>query len=68
MARTDVRMIEGVPYYKFRIRYTLATGQHRRMVRWSPGFPYVRDEVLRELLDRFGIDGIRPGSVLITPA
>lgn len=63
-----VRMIEGVPYQRFRVRYTLASGSRRRMMRWSPGFPWVRDEVGRELVDRFGLTGIRPHSVTIRSA
>lgn len=60
-----VRHVENVPYYKFRIRYTLATGQRRSMVRWSPGFPWVIDEIGQELVDRFGEDGIADRSVTI---
>lgn len=59
------KMIENVPYYRFVVRYTLATGQRRRMVRWSPGAPWVYEEVGRELCDRFGLEGIKPGSVTI---
>lgn len=62
------RCIEGVPYYRFRVRYKLATGKRRTMVRWSPGFPWVREEIARELCDRFGLDGIAPGSVTIARA
>lgn len=61
-------LIEGVRYHPFVVRYTLADGRRRRMTRWSPGFPWVRDEVGRELLDRFELDGIRAGSVSIRPA
>jgi hypothetical protein len=35
------------------------------MVRWSPGPPWVRDEVGRELVERFGVEGIKAGSVSI---
>ncbi len=63
MKRTLI--VEGVRYYPFRVRYTLADGRRRRMTRWSPGFPWVREEIARELDDRFGIDGIAPGSVTI---
>lgn len=62
------RYIENVPYYRFRVRYTLATGQRRRMHRWSPGFPWVRDEIGRELVERFGVEGIRARSVRIMRA
>jgi len=63
-----VRLIEGVPYTRFTVRYTLVTGQRRRMTRWSPGYPWVREEVARELCARFDLDGIKPGSVTINPA
>lgn len=58
-------ILEGVRYHRFRVRYTLADGTRRSMVRWSPGNPWVREEVGRELLDAFGADGIRPHSVTI---
>jgi hypothetical protein len=60
--------IEGVPYERFVIRYTLTSGERRRMVRWSPGFPWIREEIGRELCERFGIEGIKPGSVTIRAA
>ena len=60
-----VRKVEGVPYYRHVVRYTLASGKRRRMVRWSPGAPWVYEEVGRELCERFGLEGIRPGSVTI---
>jgi hypothetical protein len=57
--------IEGVPYYRHVVRYTLTSGQRRRMVRWSPGAPWVYQEVGRELLERFGLEAIKLGSVTI---
>jgi len=57
--------VEGVTYHPFLVRYTLSDGKRRRMVRWSPGNPWVRNEVARELVDRFGVEGIKPGSVTI---
>jgi hypothetical protein len=60
-----VKMVEGVPYVKFVVRYTLADGKRRRMMRWSPGMPWVRYEIGRELVERFGVEGIKPGSVTI---
>ena len=59
------RTIEGVPYHRFVVRYTLSDGRRRRMIRWSPGFPWVRTEVLRELDDRHGIEAIKHNSVTI---
>lgn len=58
-------LIEGVRYHRYVVRYTLRTGQRRRMVRWSPGAPWVYDEIGRELLERYGADGVRPRSCTI---
>lgn len=60
-----VKYFEGVAYWPFCVRFTLADGRRRRIVRWSPGFPWVRSEVGRELYERFGADGIKPGSATI---
>lgn len=65
MKSRRTRVIEGVTYRPFLVRYTLASGARRRMVRWSPGEPWVYDEVGRELLERFGLEGIKPNSVTI---
>lgn len=61
-------MVEGVPYERFIIRYTLISGQRHRMVRWSPGLPWIREEIARELHERFGLESIKPGSVTINPS
>jgi hypothetical protein len=61
-----VKLIEGVPYHRFLVRYTLSDGRRRRMVRWSPGGHWVYEEVGRELCERFGLDGIKAGSVTVT--
>lgn len=63
-----VKSIEGVPYTRFVVRYRLATGERRRMVRWSPGYPWIREEVARELISRHDLEGIEPGSVTISAA
>jgi hypothetical protein len=60
-----VRYVEGVPYYPFLVRFTLADGRKRRVVRWSPGDPWVRQEVARELVERFGVEGLQERSVTI---
>lgn len=59
--------IEGVTYYPFLVRFRLRDGRRRRWVRWSAGRPWVRDEVGQELLDRFGVEGLRERSVTIRP-
>lgn len=61
-------IVEGVPYTRYVIRYTLASGKRRRMTRWSPGYPWIREDVARELLSRYDLADIKPGSVTITPA
>jgi hypothetical protein len=58
-------MVEGVTYRPFRVRFRLADGRRRAWVRWSPGFPWVRSEVGRELWERFGAEGVRAGSASI---
>jgi hypothetical protein len=63
--RARVRYVEGVPYYPHRVRFQLADGRRRSWVRWSPGFPWVREEVARELDARFGIEAIKPRSCTI---
>ncbi len=61
---TTPRVYEGVPYYRYVVTYTLTDGRRRRMVRWSPGLPWLQSEVARELQD---VD-VKPGSnVRITP-
>lgn len=57
--------LEGVPYYRFVARFRLADGRRRRIVRWSPGFPWVYDEIGRELLDRYGPEGVKAHSCTI---
>jgi hypothetical protein len=59
-------IIENVRYYRFAVRFTLADGRRRRRFYWSPGFPWVYDEVGRSLLDEFGLEGIKPHSCTIT--
>jgi hypothetical protein len=59
------RCVEGVPYYRFRVRFRLADGRRRSWVRWSPALMFARGEVGRELADRFGFDGVKPHSCSI---
>lgn len=60
-----VEHIEGVPYYRFRVRYKLKDGRRRQITRRSPGFPWVREEIARELDAMHGIENIAPRSVTI---
>lgn len=68
MSARSVRMVEGAPYYRHRVRFQLADGRRRSWVRWSPGYPWIREEVGRELADRFGLAGVKPGSCTIEAA
>jgi hypothetical protein len=65
--RARTLVLEGVRYYPFRVRFRLASGQRRRWIRWSPGFPWVQAEVQRELQDTFGIDGVKSVSISDDP-
>lgn len=55
-------IVEGVPYQRFVVSFKLADGRRRRWVRWSPGWPWIGDEVARELEHRFEDDELPPGS------
>lgn len=57
--------IESVWYERFEVCFRLADGRRRRWVRWSPGFPWVYDEVGRELFETFGAAGVRERSATI---
>lgn len=48
---TRVKLIEGVPWRKYRVRYRTTNGRRRSMTRWSPGFPWVRMEIAQELVE-----------------
>lgn len=65
---THVKIIEGVPWRKYRVRYRMSNGRRRSMTRWSPGFPWVRMEIARELDETIGIENIAPRSVTIREA
>ncbi len=58
--------VEGVRYFPYRVRFALLDGTRKRWIRWSPGYPFVRSEVARELAERFGTGQIRPGSTTTT--
>lgn len=58
-------VVEGVRYYRFHIRFRLADGTRKRITRWAPALMYMRESLARELVDRYGSDGIAPGSVRI---
>ncbi len=58
-------IIEGVTYHRFAVRFTLADGRRHQWVRWSPDYSLARLEAVRELIDRFGVKGIKPHSCTI---
>lgn len=60
-----VRFYEGVPYRPYLVTFRTIDGKRHRWTRWSPGFPWVYDEVGRELVDRFDEGGIKPRSCTI---
>ncbi len=64
----NVRYIEGVPYYRHRVRFTLADGRVRRWVRWAPAMMSAREAVARELFETFGAVGVKPHSCTIEAA
>jgi hypothetical protein len=42
-----IRYVEHVPYVRFVIRFTTKDNKRRRVVRWSPGQPWVAEEFHR---------------------
>ena len=63
-----MKRIEGVPYYRYVVRFVLLTEKgsvRRKRVFYSPGEPWVRTEVSRALVDYYGLERIKPGSVTL---
>lgn len=44
-----MRIVEGVPWYRFSVRFRTVDGRRVRWMRWSPGAPWVYSEIEREL-------------------
>lgn len=63
-----IRMVEGVPYRRHRVRLRMTDGRRRAFVLWSPGAPWVRVEAARTAVDRFGFENIAPGSLTVIEA
>jgi hypothetical protein len=61
-------LIEGVTYYRYRVAFRLADNRRRRWIRWAPALQYAHEAVARELVERFGIEGIAPHSCTIRQA
>ena len=56
------RVVEGVAYRKYRVAFRLTDGKRRAWVRWSPGWPWIQDELAREFQDKDM--PIKPGSLV----
>jgi len=54
---------EGVPYYPFSVRYRTKGGKRKSLTIWSPGEPWVRDEIARYFEEHVGVENITPRSV-----
>lgn len=62
------RIIEGVTYYRYRVRFQTAGGRRLVWIRWAPARLYALESVGRELVNRFGLRGIKPGSCTVRAA
>ena len=51
---------EGVPYFRYLVRYVTTSGKRRRKVLYAPGRPWIRDTVDR-WIHYDGVD-VRAGS------
>lgn len=47
-----MKVVEGVPYYRFAVRFRTKEGQRIRWLRWSPGPPWLFEEIDREITYR----------------
>ncbi len=63
---SNPRVYEGVPYYRYLVRFTMSDGRRVRWVRWSPGDPWIHDQLAREFSDRFESGEVKPGSGRVT--
>jgi hypothetical protein len=48
----NVRNVEGVLWYPYRVRFRTIDGKRRSFTHWSPGPPWVYSEVGRYLAER----------------
>lgn len=53
--------VEGVSYWRHVVTFTLADGRRRRIIRHLCPLT-AREQVGRELVERFGANGVKPGS------
>jgi hypothetical protein len=47
-------MVEGVPWYRYRVTFRTSDGKRHRLTHWSPGWPWVASEVGAALHDMHG--------------
>ena len=60
------RIIEGVPYLRYRVTFRDRSGKRWRLMHWSPGPPWIGAEVTRLLNEEHDVE---PGAtVIIQPA
>jgi len=50
--RLQERTYEGVPYRRYSVRFKTVSGKRVRVYFWSPGPPWIGEEVTRMLNDR----------------
>lgn len=60
--RLQERVYEGVPYRRYAVSFQTTAGKRVRVHVWSPGQPWLREEVSRMLGDR---GDVRPGSDVV---
>ncbi len=54
--------LEGVEYFRYRVRFKLATGKRVRWMRWAPYPGALFDSLQRELEYRFTLKELPEGS------
>ena len=59
------RIVEGVEWRPYSIRFTTQDGKRHTWTHWSPGPPWLAGEVNRYLSERGDIDVGKPGAVVI---
>ena len=50
-----VRMVEGVPWRNYVVRFTTAEGKRKQWSHWSPGPPWLYGEIRRYLDERVDV-------------
>jgi hypothetical protein len=50
-----IKLVEGVPYSRFRVEFRDTTGKRHRLTHWSPGHPWLVEEIRRLLSDCYDV-------------